>query len=181
MRLTLLAHGDAAAARTGVFGAPRDPLVAGRRPPAVHGTIARGPETACADTAALLGAASAPVHPGLAGPDFGDWAGTPVADLAATNPAGLRAWLTSADAVPPGGESLAQHLHRVATQLDGAPFAAGAVVLVVSPLTARAACVHALCAGPQALFHLDVGPYTRAVITGGPGSWRLRSLTPDRG
>lgn len=181
MRLTLLAHGETVGARHGVFGDPHDPLVDGRRPPAVHGTIVRGPEFACAATADLLGAVDAKVLNELAAPSFGDWAGTSVPDLAAADPGALQRWLTDADFRPAGGESFAEHLVRVGGFLDTVPFPAGAMVLVASPLTVRAACVHALTAGAAALFHLDVGPHTRAVLTGSAGAWRLRSLEPQRG
>ena len=61
----------------------------------------------------------------------------------------------------------------------------GQVLLaVVDPPLLRAAIVHATRAGHAALWRLDAGPLTLSTITGGPGSWRLRSLrsalpTPD--
>ncbi|MFT4295654.1 MAG: histidine phosphatase family protein [Micropruina sp.] len=182
MRLTLLAHGETVGARHGVFGAAGD-LLAAPEPPVLRrggrGQVVCGPEPACAQTAALLaGPDSEPLAgDGLAGPDFGSWAGRSAAEIAESDPDGLRQWLTDPDCAPHGGESLAAQLTRIGAVLDAAGWPSG-TLLVVSPLTVRAACVHGLGAPAAVLLRLDVGPLTRAMLSRARDSWRLQALIP---
>ncbi len=182
MRWTLLAHGETVGARHGIFG-PAGDLLAAPELPALRlggrGQVVCGPEPACAQAAApLIGDPdAAPTGPCLAGPDFGSWAGLSVAEVATSDPDGLQRWLADPGCAPHGGESLAAHLTRIGTVLDEAEWPSGSV-LVVSPLTVRAACVHALGAPAEVLLRLDVGPLTIATLSRARDEWRLQALVP---
>lgn len=183
MPLTLLAHGETAGARHGVFGDAEE-LVAAPELPTLRlggrGQVVCGPEPACTQTAAALPAGTVPlVDAGLGGPDFGSWAGASALEIAESDPSGLQRWLADPAACPHGGESLAGHLLRVGAVLDAAEWPSGSL-LVVSPLTVRAACVHVLGAPAEVLLRLDVGPLSTATLNRTTGTWRLRSLTSAR-
>lgn len=183
MRLTLLAHGETAGARHGVFGAAGDLLAAPEPPtsrPGGRGQVVCGPEAACAQTAAplLAGTDAVPLPAAeLAGPDFGSWAGRSVAEIVATDAEGLQRWLADPGCAPRGGESLVAHLARIGAALDAADWPSGSL-LVVSPLTVRAACVHALGAPAAVLLRLDVGPLTSVTLSRARDDWRLQALIP---
>lgn len=183
MRLTLLTHGETAGARHGIFGHAGD-LVAAPELPALRlggrGRLVCGPEAACAQTAAALRADTVPlVDAELAGPDFGSWAGHSVLEVAESDPDGLQRWLIDPAVCPHGGESLAAHLLRIGAVMDAVEWPSGSL-LVVSPLTVRAACVHALGAPAEVLLRLDVGSLTLATLSRATDTWRLRALTPPR-
>jgi broad specificity phosphatase PhoE len=78
--------------------------------------------------------------------------------------------------VPHGGESLAELITRVGRVLDDHPWPHGRSVVVVTSLVARALIVHALGAGPEVIFHIDVSPLSRALISQSDQIWRLQEL-----
>ncbi|MFT3877742.1 MAG: histidine phosphatase family protein [Propioniciclava sp.] len=184
MRVTLIAHGPTEGTRRGTFGDATDLLV--RAPiPLRHGkALLVAPEPACLRTASLLragGEAMAPeVIDGLRGPAMGEWTGLALEDALARDPAGVQAWLQDPAIPPPDGESLADHLARIGAVLDSHPWPESGAVVVATPFTVRAACAHALDAGPRALRHLDIAPGTHARITRHAGMWRLAAVTPPR-
>ncbi|HEY2506683.1 MAG TPA: histidine phosphatase family protein [Streptosporangiaceae bacterium] len=96
----------------------------------------------------------------LAETDFGSWEGMSFAEVSRQWPDEMAAWLGSADAAPPGGESFAAVAKRVLSALDRLLSGhAGQTVVVVSHVTPIKTLVcHALGAPPAALFrmHLDV-------------------------
>jgi ribonuclease H / adenosylcobalamin/alpha-ribazole phosphatase len=96
----------------------------------------------------------------LAETDFGDWEGLTFAEVMAQWPEEMAAWMASADAVPPGGESLAGAARRALAALDRLLAGhQGQTVVVVSHVTPIKTIVcRALLAPPAALFriHLDV-------------------------
>jgi hypothetical protein len=61
--------------------------------------------------------------------------------------------------------------------LDDHPWPEGRSVVVVSPLVARAAAVHALGASPKVIFHIDIAPLGRLLISRRAPIWRLQALT----
>lgn len=122
-RLTLVAHASTAA--TAEAGFPADEGLEPRGLAAARAArgglrrptrVVRSPATAAAETADALGLA-ATVDLGLADWDLGAWRGRTLDELAAADPAAVRAWLTEPGAAPHGGESLAALLARVTAWL----------------------------------------------------------------
>lgn len=189
MRLMLLAHGETEQTRELVFGDESDLVEAPHLSPDARCRMPvtwwSAPEPACRQTAGLFGARLAGVIDQLVGPDAGRWRGCSVAQVAADDPSGLEQWLADPWATPHDGESLAGLVERVGRVLDGAGAAdaswstswpeAGAT-LVVAPLVARAAVVHALGAGPASIFNVDVAPSGSVRLARHAGRWRLSGL-----
>jgi ribonuclease H / adenosylcobalamin/alpha-ribazole phosphatase len=92
--------------------------------------------------------------------DFGEWEGLSFAEAAAQWPEALSAWLASADAAPPGGESFASVGRRVHGALDRllAAYPERTVVVVSHVTPIKTILCRALLAPTAALFriHLDV-------------------------
>jgi broad specificity phosphatase PhoE len=93
-----------------------------------------------------------------------------------SEPEELNRWLSDPAAAPHGGESLADLVRRVGAVCDTQDWPQGRSVLVVTPLVARAAAVHALGVGPAAIFRLDLAPLGRVGLSGQARSWRLQQL-----
>ncbi|WP_433786163.1 histidine phosphatase family protein [Actinomycetospora sp. CA-101289] len=188
MRLHLLTHAATAASRQARFPAD-EPLDDGGRRAAGSVSLAApdrlwcAPARRCRETAALVLPGRAVDGDAPAGPASGAWAGRAPGELAAEDPAALQAWMTDPDGAPPGGESLAALLARVAGWMDGldADDDRGLALAVVDPPVVRAAVAHALGAGPAGLWRVDVAPLTLAVLTGRAGRWNLRALAPASG
>jgi len=190
LRLVLLSHASTAAVRTASFPADEELDPRGRREATrLAGRLRRvdevrsAPSRRCQQTAALVlgGAGAQPVaDPGLAGPDYGRWAGRSLDDVAGHEPDEFRGWLADTDARPHGGEPLSELTARIGRWADSVGAAPDGHVLlaVVDPAVLRAAIVHATGASPDALARIDVTPLTFATLTGGPGGWHLRSLHP---
>ncbi len=112
--------------------------------------------------AAVAGATGAPLETDddLVETDFGGWEGMTFAEAAQHSPAEMSAWLASADAAPPGGESFATAGRRVTAALDRLLDAyPGRTLLLVSHVTPiKTLACRALLAPPAALFrmHLSV-------------------------
>lgn len=175
MRLWLLAHAATAGSRRGDFPCGESLDDGGRRsaagvvvPTAVE-TVRCGPSPACRETAALLGRPVDGDAP--AGPDPGQWAGRGLTDV---DPAALGAWL--AGGAPPDGEAVSTCVDRVAAWMDG--LGPDDAYAVVDPPVVRAAVAHALGAGTDGTWRVDVAPLTLALLTGRSGRWNLRALTP---
>ena len=184
MRLHLLAHAATEASRAARFPLDEALDTGGRR---TAGELAGrlrepdllwcAPSARCRETTALALPGREPDGDAPTGPDPGAWAGRSPADLAAEDPAALQAWMTDAEAGPPGGESLRALVDRVAGWMDDLPGEERSVGLaVVDPPVVRAAVAHALGAGPVGAWRVDVAPLTVAVLTGRGGRWNLRSL-----
>ena len=92
--------------------------------------------------------------------DFGKWEGLSFAEASAQSPDEMTAWLASADAPPPGGESFAAAALRVLGALDRllAAHPDRTLVLVSHVTPVKTLLCRALLAPPAALFriHLDV-------------------------
>jgi broad specificity phosphatase PhoE len=175
-RLLVVAYAPTAPEPALVFGDEREPHTQEVR--RLNGRVASwssGPESACRITAAHLGGEAEPI-PELGECDFGTWTGRTLVDVALENPSALEAWLRDPHAAPHGGESLAQLINRVGRVLDDHPWPDGRSVAVVSPLVARAAAVHALGAPPEVIFHIDIAPLGRLLISRRDQIWRLQEL-----
>ena len=128
MRLHLLAHAATEASRAARFPLDEALDTGGRR---TAGELAGrlrepdllwcAPSARCRETTALALPGREPDGDAPTGPDPGAWAGRSPADLAAEDPAALQAWMTDAEAGPPGGESLRALVDRVAGWMDDLP------------------------------------------------------------
>lgn len=134
----------------------------------------RGPEPACQQSATALGVTAAPDER-LADVDPGCWRGCTLAQVMEQSPADVSAWLADATAAPHGGESLADLVRRIGSVCDGA-WPEGSHLLVVAPLVARAAAVHALGVDARTIFRIDLAPLQQATMTRSAASWRLTGL-----
>jgi broad specificity phosphatase PhoE len=184
-RVTFLAH--AATARQRALEFPDDegiePLPVavaeqvrvGLRTP---GRVWRGPERRSAETAAQLGVSATAVDE-LRAWSMGRWAGRSVAEVATQEPQAFAAWRTDPGAVPPGGESLTELLHRVGGWLAQCTAETTRTLVIADPAVIRSAVVRALDAGPSTFWRLDIQPLSRAVIQLHSGEWRLRTLGLD--
>ncbi|MEU9034456.1 histidine phosphatase family protein [Streptomyces sp. NPDC048352] len=113
-----------------------------------------------------------PVHPGLAGPAMGRWAGRTLEEVAAEDPEGVRRWLTDPQFAPPGGgEATAALITRTGEYLAG--LGPGRHHAVVAQAVVRAAVVAALELPAAAFWRLDVRPDTVTVLSGRAGRWNL--------
>ncbi|HEX3493549.1 MAG TPA: bifunctional RNase H/acid phosphatase [Streptosporangiaceae bacterium] len=92
--------------------------------------------------------------------DFGAWEGLSFAEASAKSPDEMKAWLASADAAPPGGESFTDVARRVLRALDRLldAYPERTLVLVSHVTPIKTLLCRALLAPPAALFriHLDV-------------------------
>jgi ribonuclease H / adenosylcobalamin/alpha-ribazole phosphatase len=144
--------------------------------------IVTSPLRRAAQTAAAVADATGAqidVDADLAETDFGSWEGLTFAEVMARSPDELTAWMTDADAAPPGGESFADVAVRVGAALDRLlERHQGQTVVVVSHVTPIKTLVcRALLAPTAALFrmHLDVAALSEAAwFPDGPAL--LRSL-----
>jgi broad specificity phosphatase PhoE len=177
-RLLIVAHAATPATHALLFGDAGELLP--REVRRLSGRIAswvRGPEKACEATAARLGGSAEPIQE-LRDCDFGAWTGRGLVDIASDDPSGLEAWLHDPEAAPHGGESLAKLISRVGRVVDDYPWPDGRSVVVVTSLVARAVLVHALDAAPGVIFHIDIAPLSRALISRSQQMWRLNRLEP---
>lgn len=175
--LTLVAHAATASASALVFG-DRSPLLgSGRLPRVPSGAwqVRCGPEPACRQTADVLDLAAEPAD-ALAGPDFGRWTGRGLEEVALTDGAGLAAWLSDVAAKPYEGESLADLVRRLRTELQALDAATGRSLWVVTPLVARALTVAALAAPAELVLNLDVSFGGQVRLSRNGGRWRLQGM-----
>ena len=178
-RLLIVAHAATPATNAPAFGGPGELLPGEVR--RLSGRVASwvsGPEEACQATAIRLGGTAEPIR-NLRECDFGTWTGRSLVDVAADDPAGLDSWLHDPHATPHGGESLAELIKRAGCVLDDHGWPEGRSVAVVTPLVARVLLVHALGAGPEVIFHVDIAPLSRALISRSQQIWRLSRLEPS--
>lgn len=108
-------------------------------------------------------------EPALRAPDMGAWQGRPLKDLP---PADLARWVADAGFAPPGGESRATHLHRVARWLEALPPVPARVTVMADATVVRAIVVAALGGTAAMLSRLDIAPLTRTCLTR-HAAWRV--------
>jgi broad specificity phosphatase PhoE len=179
-RLLIVAHAATQATNAPAFGGHGE-VIPGevRRLSGRFATWVSGPEDACQATAVRLGGTAEPIHD-LRECGFGAWTGRSLVDIAVDDPVGLEFWMHDPHASPHGGESLAELIKRAGSVLDDHPWPDGRSVAVVTPLVARALLVHALGAAPEVIFHIDIAPLSRALISRSQQTWRLSRLEPTR-
>jgi broad specificity phosphatase PhoE len=182
MRLHLLCSASSASVSAVAFAAdePLDPRgkeslngLSGRLP--ACDIILCSPALCACQTADGL-ALAVTIEPLLRDCDFGRWAGRSLAGIEANEPEAIADWLENPRAAPHGGESFADIMRRVGGWMDQMLVRSGSVLAVTHALVIRAAIAHVVGAGPEAFRHIDVGPLTRARLSGGGGRWTLGSL-----
>ena len=181
MRLFLIAHCPPSATRVAAFPEDEPPeadsLSRAKALGAGLGRVERlwhGPERRCAETAAALGLRPAPeAEPGLRDMGAGDWAGRSLGQVERDAPEALLAWLTEPGAAPPGGESVAGVVARVADWLAAVPETRRAAA-VAPPAVVRAAVIHVLGAPLPGFWRVDVPPLALVKLSRREGRWSIR-------
>lgn len=189
-RLTLLAHAPTRAQRAAAFPLDEAAEAAGLRcAAAMAQTLAStawrrvdrlwtAPERRARQTAAALADAGLAVDigdvPELRDLDHGRWGGRSLADVGATDPAGVAAWLDDPAAAPHGGESLLMLSRRVSAWL-AAFTEPGHTLIVTHPAVIRAALAYILTADARAFWRLDIGPLSMTDLRHN-GRWTVRTL-----
>jgi broad specificity phosphatase PhoE len=137
-----------------------------------NAALVSSPALRCVQTAEATGR-HFDCEPQLAECDFGRWAGTRLADVAASDRDAARAWMAEPDACPHGGESLSDFARRVAEWLDAQAAERGALVAITHAGVVRAALVRALGAPIEAFWHLDVAPLSVTEMHAHDGRWTV--------
>jgi broad specificity phosphatase PhoE len=179
-RITLISHAPTLALRRAAF--PLDePVLEGElekiaaigwtAPRAQH--VWSGPEQRTRQTAEALG-----LQPDgaieIGDVNFGSWSGKEIEDIQISDPSGLAAWLTNAEASPHGGESLVQLIARVGSWMEK-QIVAGHTVAVTHPAVIRAAILSSLQAPPTSFWRLDIAPLSTTDLRFNGRLWTVRS------
>jgi alpha-ribazole phosphatase len=126
------------------------------------------------DTARALGLAPV-VEPRLREQQFGAWTGRRHAEIEAElGPAYRDFWRAPATNRPPGGESFADQIARVATCLPELPD--GDIVLVVHSGTVRAVLALALDIAPAVALRFVIDPLSLTRVDRLSGGWRIGAI-----
>ena len=182
LRAVLIAHAPTAATASAAF--PQDEKLdeRGRMKAAAlaghmryGGRIYFAPERRTRETAAALGLAGG-VEVALGECAYGLWAGRSIAGLHTKDSQALAAWLSDPLFRPPGGESIAELVSRIAAWLDLQARGEGRLIAVTHPAVLRAAALHAIGAPLEAFWRLAVAPLSELRITYEAGKWQLQSL-----
>jgi len=132
------------------------------------------PERRTQQTANVLDLSAVTVEE-LSDCDYGEWRGRDFDELYSCDPEGIGAWLTDPDAVPHGGESIANLIGRVSAWLNEHRDA-GHTIVVTHPAVIRSAIVHVLDATPQTFWRIDIAPLSLTDIRFNGNVWTLRSI-----
>jgi broad specificity phosphatase PhoE len=178
-RLILICHASTDAVRGSSFpadepiderGRKRALALAAQLPRAAQSWTS--PELRTRQTAEALGLSAAPL-PVLRDCDYGSWTGHNFDDVLAREAAAVSNWLRDPAAKPPGGESMLSLMQRVAGWLDGENGRAGLSIVVTHATIIRAAIVHAIKAGPESFWRIDIAPLSVTRLSGKDGRWNL--------
>jgi broad specificity phosphatase PhoE len=186
MRLDFLCSASTAGLRAGAFPAD-EPLDAKGRAALArlagqfegYDAIFGSPALCAVETAQGLGLQATP-EPALRDCDFGRWAERALAEIGVLEPEALALWLSDPEASPHGGESFAHVATRVGAWMDALAENSGAILAITHAAVLRAAIIHALCAPPRSLLHIDVSPLSHVGLSGARGSWRFSRLIPAK-
>jgi broad specificity phosphatase PhoE len=183
-RLDFICHASTAATRDIAFPAD-EPLDDQGRARALafadhlHGAnrVWASPELRTRQTAQALGL-DAVIAPELRDCDCGAWKGRALQELSACEPEAVSRWLRDPTAAPPGGESTANVIQRVASWLDLQQGVTGRAIVVTHAAIIRAAIVYAIGASAHSFSRIDVAPLSRACLSGHDGRWNLTYIGP---
>lgn len=185
LHLTLLCHAPTAATRAAAFaddealdekGIAAAAALAASLPR--YGRVLSSPARAALQTATAL-RLDAEVITELRDADSGRWRGQSIAAVAAAEPEALALWMSSPEAAPHGGESVATVIARVGAWLDGLQLS-GRVLAVSHPAIVRAAVIHVLQAPATSFWKIDAGPLARIELTRNAQRWALRAPSAQR-
>jgi broad specificity phosphatase PhoE len=186
-RLLLVRHASTDAVRAAAFGAD-EPLDASGRVAAAElaarlpraDEVLVSPALRARETASSAGLAAVGEAPGEC--DFGTWAGRTLREVAASDEAGVRAWMTDPDAAPHGGEALTALLARVRSWLafQASPGRGGTAIAITHAGVVKTAVVCALDAPPPAFWRIDVAPLSITELHAHDGRWTVTRVN-DRG
>jgi broad specificity phosphatase PhoE/ribonuclease HI len=106
------------------------------------------------------------IDEGFVETDFGAWEGSTFGEISKQSPDELRAWLADPQVAPPGGESMASTMRRVAAARDRVVAAyPGQTVLVVSHVTPIKSMLRDAIGAPiDAVYRLHLDPASLSVI-----------------
>ena len=185
-RLLLLRHASTTALRRSAFPLDEPLDAAGQAAAsALAGCLGRGeamcsPALSARATAEAAGLEAVEVT-ALAECDFGSWGGRTLAEVSKSEPVAAEAWMTDPDATPHGGESLSGLLARVGGWMTDEVTRDGRVIAVTHGGVIKAAVVHALGAGPEAFWRVDVGPLRVTELHGHEGRWTVTCVNAPVG
>ncbi|ABD88056.1 histidine phosphatase family protein [Rhodopseudomonas palustris] len=186
LHLTLLCHPPTAATRAAAFaddeplddqGATAAAALSGKLPR--FDRVLSSPARAALQTAAAL-RLEAETIPQLRDADHGRWRGRPLGDVGAAEPDALALWMSSPEAAPHGGESIAALIARVGLWLDELPFS-GRVLAVSHAAILRGAAIHVLQAPAASFWRVDAGPLSSIELSRNERRWALRAVSARRG
>ena len=180
-RITLLCHGRTTARASAFPG--DEPLADGEAGriaalvPALAGAdhVLSSPAPAARQTAEAL-SGEAIVDPCLRDLDLAGWRGRPIAEIEASEPAALAAWLGDGDFAGHGGESRAALASRVSAWLDARLALDGHILAVTHASVIQAAMLGILGAPATAFRNLDVAPLDALDIRSDGRRWTIRSF-----
>jgi broad specificity phosphatase PhoE len=181
-RLLLVRHAPTTATRASAFPADESLDERGREQAAGLAAllprrveVVTSPARRCRQTAEAAGL-EAGTDDAIGECDFGAWAGRTLADVNASDPGAVRAWMLDPDAAPHGGESLATFCARIARWLDAQAEREGRLVAITHGEVIKAALVHALGAPLLAFWRFDAAPlaFTELHVQG--GRWTVARL-----
>jgi broad specificity phosphatase PhoE len=183
-QLLLVRHGATVATEQRAF--PRDePLDdtagvnSGLALPASHDAVT-SPARRARQTAAAAGL-SPRTEPRIAECDFGRWAGRTLAELDREAPGDVAAWMSDPGAAPHGGESLISFSARVTGWLDEEAARQGDAIAVTHGGVIKVCVAHALGAGPQAVWRIDIDPLSVTELRAHDRIWSLHRLNWSAG
>lgn len=177
-RLILVCHASTAAVRRVAFPADEPLDARGRKSAAAlvahlprNARCWASPEQRTRQTAEVLNLNATPV-PALRDCDYGTWAGSKFNEILARDADALSRWLRDPNVAPPGGESIASLMRRVAGWLDENTVS-GQSIVVTHATIIRAAIVHAIRAAPESFWRIDIAPLSITRLSGMDGRWNL--------
>lgn len=157
VRLTIVCCGATATTRRGGFAYPAEPL-----------------DGSGAARAALRRRTSSTGR-AIADVDWGDWSGLPFAEVHATSPDALTAWLADPTNAPPGGEGLAAVRARVGPWLDEVVSGGGEAVAVTHPMIVRVILGATVGIPIGSAMRIDIAPLAVTELSFNRG-WRLQEM-----
>ena len=99
-----------------------------------------------------------------------------MAEVQAGQPEALMAWISDIETAPPGGESVAAMVARVALRLAQQISIGGHTVVVTHPAIVRGAIISVLDAPIRSFWQIDVLPWSMTELTSDGRRWALRSF-----